>query len=171
MATAAEIAAVDAFLADPKTLAGSPPEFGPTTFHKKGGYEWAATWPMQSSQSVVETGQLRFVARGYGLFSIAVILKSQGICRLDFEDPDDCHANPHWAGSFGLPAVVCGPHCHTWEHNREHILNSGQWQLPAREPLPVQVRKFEQAFPWLAQRINLVLSSEQREFELPPSLV
>jgi len=86
MATAAEIAAVDAFLADPKTLAGSPPEFGPTTFHKKGGYEWAATWPMQSSQGVVETGQLRFVARGYGLFSIAVILKSQGICRLDYRE-------------------------------------------------------------------------------------
>lgn len=43
--------------------------------------------------------------------------------------------------------------------------------MPAREPLPVQVRKFEQAFPWLAQRINLVLSSEQREFELPSSLV
>src|SRR5215204_169556 len=102
MATAAEIAAVYAFLADPKTLAGSPPEFGPTTFHKKGGFEWAATWPMQSSQGVVETGQLRFVARGYGLFSIAVILKSQGICRLDFEDPDDCHANPHWAGSLGF---------------------------------------------------------------------
>jgi hypothetical protein len=119
MATAAEVAAVDAFLADQKTLAGAPPEFGPSSFYRQGAYEWAATWPIQNSRGVVETGHLRFAMRRPGLFSIAVVLKAQGISRLDFEEEDECHGNPHWASAYGLPAIVCGPHFHSWDHNRD----------------------------------------------------
>jgi hypothetical protein len=171
MTTAVDIAVVDAFLADPKTLAGSPPEFGPSGFHRRGNNEWAATWPLRGSHGVVETGQLRFVAGGFGLFSISLLFKSQAISRLDYEDESNCESNPPWAQPLMLPAVVCGPHFHSWLHNRGHVLASGQWTLPAREALPVQVRRFEQAFPWLAERINLVLSHEERQFELPSSLV
>jgi hypothetical protein len=40
---AADVAAVDAFLADaPKHLFGPPPEFGAATFHRRDDYEWTA---------------------------------------------------------------------------------------------------------------------------------
>jgi hypothetical protein len=40
---AADVAAVDSFLADkPKSLAGPPPEFGVGSYYRQGGYEWRA---------------------------------------------------------------------------------------------------------------------------------
>lgn len=46
-----------------------------------------------------------------------------------------------------------------------------KWELPCREPLPAQIRRFEQAFPWLADRMNLKLTAEQRTFDIPRQLV
>src|SRR5215472_14174750 len=151
MATEAEVAAVDAFLSDQKRLYGEPPEFGPTNVHRRGRQpEWDAVWPVADSLGVVTSGQLRFVARpdSYGRVSISVIFNRQSVCRLDFVLADECELNPFWAAEFGLPARVCGPHFHAWEHNRKHVLSVDKWELPCREPLPAQVRRFSQAFPW-----------------------
>jgi integrase len=52
---AADVAAVDAFLADnPKALAGPPPEFGVGPYHRQGGYEWRANWPIADSAGEVQ---------------------------------------------------------------------------------------------------------------------
>ena len=60
----------------------------------------------------------------------------------------------------------------TWEHNRAHAIGQQtRWDLPCREPLPPQVRRFDQAWLWLADRINLVLTVEQRKFEIPAELL
>ena len=169
---AADVAAVDAFLADtPKHLFGPPPEFGAATFHRRDDYEWTAVWPIADSLGVVTTGQLRLVVRpGLSLGpSISVIFDREAVARLDIVPPQECESNPLWAAAMGLPPRVCGPHFHTWEHNRDHVLATEE--LPCREPLPPQVRKFDQAFPWLAARINLVLTPEQRGFEPPARLV
>lgn len=170
----ADVAAVDAFLADsPKSLAGPPPEFGLSPFHRSGVYEWRANWPIADSAGVIGLGTLRFVVRpGLALGpSISVIFNRQAVARLDFVPSDECENNPLWAGSIGLPPRVCGPHFHAWEYNRQHVLSDEEWELPCRESLPPQVRKFDQAFPWLAARINLVLSPEQRGFEPPSQLL
>ena len=157
----------------PKHLFGPPPEFGAATFHRRDDYEWTAVWPIADSLGVVTTGQLRFVVRpGLSLGpSISVIFDREAVARLDIVPPQECESNPLWAAAMGLPPRVCGPHFHTWEHNRDHVLATEEWQLPCREPLPPQVRKFDQAFPWLAARINLVLTPEQRGFEPPARLV
>ncbi len=84
---------------------------------------------------------------------------------------DECEQNPLWAQALGLPPRVCGPHFHTWQHNRLQVLRRERWELPCREALPPQVRRFEQAFPWLADKMNLVLTPEHREFEVPAELV
>lgn len=173
MATAAEIAAVDTFLEGRKHLFGSPPEFGPTTYVRRSQAEWQAVWPIADDLGVVTTGQMRIVARpGPALGpSIAIIFNGQCVSRLDMVPQAECEPNPHWAAALGMPPMVCGPHFHGWEQNRGFLLDSEGWRLPAREPLPPQVRRFSQAFPWLADRINLVLTPEQRAFEVPAYLV
>lgn len=173
MVTAAELAAVDAFFADRKTLYGDPPEFGPTKFHRKGLPEWNAVWPIADSLGIMTGGQLRFVTRP-GLErgpTIAVILNQRCVARLDLAPADECETNPLWAQNLNLPARVCGVHYHGWEHNRAHVEWSGEWELPCRMPLPPQIRRFEQAFPWFADRINLEFGNEQRTFELPSRLI
>lgn len=103
--------------------------------------------------------------------SISVIFNRQAVARLDFVPALDCEYNPLWAERLGLPPRVCGPHFHSWGHNREHVLTQEEWDLPCREPLPPQIRRFEQAFAWLADRINLVLTADQRDFDIPKELV
>jgi hypothetical protein len=174
MVTEADIAAVDAFLSDQKHLYGAPPEFGPTNRHsRKLRQEWDAVWPIADSLGVVTTGQLRFVARPVypGRISISVIFNRQSVGRLDFVSADECEFNPLWAAEFGLLPKVCGPHFHAWEHNRGHVLRVSEWELPCREQLPPQIRKFSQAFPWLAARINLGLTPDQRQFDPPQGLL
>jgi hypothetical protein len=170
---AAEIAAVDAFFADtPKSLAGPPPEFGVGNFYRGGAYEWRANWPIADSLGIIGPGALRAIVRpGQALGpSISVIFNRQAVARLNFVPARECESNPLWAAAVGLPPRVCGPHFHAWEHNRFHVLETEEWQLPCREPLPAKIHKFDQAFPWLAARINLVLTPDQRRFEPPPQL-
>jgi hypothetical protein len=167
----AEVEAVDRFLAEEKHLNGAPPEFGPSTFNRRDRYERTAKWPIAGPDGIVGSGQIRFVARPGRQHSVSLIFKGQGIWRLDLVDPTECKANPHWARSHNLPAIICGPHVHAWEHNRDHVSGQKTWELSCREPLPPRIRRFDQAWPWLAERINLVLTSDQREFELPDELV
>jgi hypothetical protein len=151
---AADVAAVDAFLADnPKTLFGPPPEFGVSPYHRQGGYEWRANWAIADSSGIVGPASLRFVIRpGTSLGpSISVIFGGQAVARLDFVVAEECETNPPWAADAGLPPRVCVLHFHSWEHNRLHVLAYEQWELPCREALPPQVRRFDQAFPWLSQ--------------------
>jgi hypothetical protein len=171
---AADVAAVDAFWADsPKQLSGAPPEFGATNFHRDGAYARAAIWPIADSLGIVGPGQLRFVVRpGLRLGpSISVIFRGQAVARLDFVPPEECESNPMWAATLGLQPRVCGPHFHSWEHNRQYVIRDERWELPCREALPPQVRRFEQALPWLAASMNLVLTPEQRAFDVPTELV
>ena len=167
----AEVEAVDRFLAEKKYLSGDPPEFGPSNFQRKGHYERRAVWPIADELGVVTSGQLRIVTRAGPEYrvTINVIFKGQNVSRLDFVPATECEANPHWAATLALPSRVCGPHFHGWPANRDQVLRSELWDLDCREPLPQQVRRFSQAFPWLADRINLVLTPEQRTFDVPLS--
>lgn len=168
-----DVEAADRFLGSEKYLSGKMPEFGPSGFNRRKQSEWEAVWPIADSIGIVSTGQLRFVARpGAGdRFSISLIYRSRCVSRLDFVAVEECENNPLWAHHDGLPSVVCGPHFHSWDHNRRHALVDPEQNLPSREPLPRQIRRFSQAFPWLAARVNLVLTPEQRTFEIPAHLV
>jgi len=171
---AADVAAVDAFWADtPKSLSGPPPEFGPSTFNRRDQYEQEAKWPIADSIGIVRSAHLRIVVRpGLAIGpSISVIFNRQAIARVDFVPGNECESNPLWAADLGLPPRVCGPHFHSWEHNRSQILATGDWELQCRLPLTVQIRRFEQAFAWLAAEMNLVLTPDQRAFDVPPQLL
>ena len=167
-----DVALVDAFLAEPKILTGAPPEFGPMK-KGRGGPMRTAVWPIASVLGVVQSGKLgvNYSPSSRKPFTIVVIFREECIARLDYVDQGTCHSNPLWARRFGLPAVVCGPHFHPWDANREFVLDGGLWELPVRVALQPQIRHFEQAFAWLADKINLVLTDEQRLFAPPPELV
>ena len=59
--------------------------------------------------------------------SISVIFNRQGVARLNFVPAQECESNPLWAATLRLPARVRGPHFHSWEHNRFHVLTDEEW--------------------------------------------
>lgn len=168
---AQEVKLADEFLAMHKALSGEPPEFGPKIRGKWPG--WEAVWPIADLSGVVSTGSLRIVYRPASPepFTLVLVYRGNGIYRLDYVDPGVCHSNPFWAQFVDAPPSVCGPHVHEWEKNRDHILKQDKWELPCRVELQPQITKFEQAFAWFADRINLILTPDQRRFELPSELL
>lgn len=167
-----EVEAADAFLADEKRLHGEPPEFGPKA-NSRDGAAWEAVWPVENSSGIVEEGahvRVRHAPASDKPFSIVLIFQDRPIFRLDFVAPTVCHRNPHWAAKMGKARLVCGPHCHTWAANREHAMMGNLGELPVREALAPQIRKFDQAFAWFAQQVNIRLDPGQRVFELPAEL-
>ena len=172
MAKLADVEEVDRFIAVSKRLFGSPPEFGPK-MNSRDGAHWEAVWPVSDELGVLADGafvRVRASPSSDKPFSLVLIFRDSCVFRLDFVSESICHVNPFWASSRGLPPRVCGPHCHTWAANREHVLSSGFWEMPCREPLAPQIRKFDQAFAWFAQQGNLILSPDQRAFDLPAEL-
>jgi hypothetical protein len=167
----ADVGLVDNFLADEKTLAGPAPEFGPKK-SKSLSPIWEAIWPIANSAGVVESGQLRvnYAPASDKPFSISLIFRGQCVFRVDFVAATICHRNPQWAADHGLLPMICGPHFHPWNPNREEVLRQQDWSLPFRLPLPGRIHRFDQALPWMAAEVKLILTAEQREFGLPGEL-
>lgn len=161
-----DVFAVDAFLAEPKSLKGSLPEWTASERLK----ELQAVWLIADAVGV-ERAQLRFrVDRARRHFpSVSLLFRDRMVWRLDLVHADECKPNPPLAARRGLPPRVCGPHCHQWDDNREYLLtNPPKWSLPIRRALPSNVRRLPQALPWLAERLNLEMTAEQRGFDVPP---
>jgi hypothetical protein len=171
MTRQADVDTIDRFLAAGKRLVGDAPEFGPTNFSRKGAYENCARWPLVDDLGIASGAEFLFVARARGEHSVSILWRQRAICRLDLVSPHECKSNPYFARDLDLPARVCGPHVHLWKHNRAHVLSQTSWDLPCRDPLPPQVRRFGQAWPWLADRLHIVLTSEERTFGPPEALV
>jgi hypothetical protein len=157
---------IDAFLAEAKALQGPFPGWRPGV--RPGEYE--SIWPIEDSLGIVRA-QLRFrfsrTARTYP--SVSLVYRDSPIWRNDIVPADSCKYNPLRADRRGLPAIVCGPHCHSWPDNREYVRINGPGTLPFRRALPVNLRKVEQIVHWLADQINLKIEPEQRGFDVPPA--
>jgi hypothetical protein len=159
-----DIAEVDAFLQESKTLQGPPPEW------KEGPYagELSASWSIADSIGIVRA-ELRFRCprAGRQFPSISVIYRGNLITRLDLVPPDECKPNPIGAAALGLPPKVCGSHWHSWPANRRYTEVVGFGRMPYREPIQPQVRRLPHALFWLADRINLTIAPDQRDFDVP----
>jgi hypothetical protein len=168
-----EVDAVDRFLVAQKTLYGAPPDFGPKRHEATKKQYWEAIWPIQVAGGSVGAGHLRILVgpTAEASMSLVITFQNNAVYRLDFDAADKCESNPLFAKAIGLPPRVCGPHVHVWERNRAHVLSQMQWSLPCREPLSLRVRKFNQALPWLADQVNLLLTPEQRGYEFPVHLI
>jgi hypothetical protein len=161
-----DVKAVDAFLDEKgKLLQGAPPTWIPG----RDGIELMAIWNIEDSLGIVRA-HLRFrvdpQSRSYP--SVSLIFRNNQVWRIDLAELTLCKPNPVWARSVGAPSTVCGSHSHGWPDNREHILSQEMWELPCRQPIAPQIRRLPHAVPWLAERINLTLSPDQRDFDVPP---
>lgn len=165
MDTAEEIAEVDAFLIEKKWLRGEAhPIWTKTGFAS----EYGAVWPIQDEADIVRAGlKFRISPRRPMFPTINLIFRRRLIWRVDLVPEDEQKANPPWAYNFGLPPVIRGSHGHEWHDNKDHIQESGSWFLPARRPMPPNIRTLEQLLPWFADSINLELTHGQRGFEVP----
>ena len=167
-----EVDLVDAFLRERKQLHGAPPEFGEK---KRGGATrriWEAAWPISDSVGVVAGGELRLNLSPASdkPFSLSVIYRDNCIYRLDYVDKTISHLNPVWAAKLNVEPRVFGPHVHDWFMNRQHILETGNWNLDCRMPIPDEIEDYQLALPWLAEKINLTLGPTSRSFALPEVL-
>lgn len=161
---ATDVEAIDDFLVRTKYLKGNPPEW------KKSNrlWEYSMQWPIVDDLGI-EVGELRFkLPRGSNASdSVSVIYRNNPIWRIDLAAKDDCEPNPPDAAAFSLPPFVCGPHEHSWQDNRNFVAEVGFGELIYRRGIPPQIRRFEQILPWLAEKINLTLTHEQRRFDRP----
>jgi hypothetical protein len=162
-----EVRGVQEFLAESKTLQGKLPLWAPTPHRHR---ELSATWAIVDSLGV-ERAELRFrcLSASRQFPSVSVIFRHQPIWRVDLVPLDECKWNPHWAQDFGVPARICGSHCHGWPDNEAHILKIyPEWELPCRRPLPAQVRRLPQALLWIGEQIGVTLTKGQHGFDVPP---
>jgi len=132
---------------------------------------WEAAWPIAGSDDIVAGGSLRTLVSPASdkPLTLAVLLRSRCVYRIDFVDETICHTNPFWAAAMKIPGRVCGNHVHAWDLNRMEVLG-GAKDLPCRVPLPPNIRNLDSALPWLAERINLTLAPKDRSFRVPGSL-
>lgn len=162
----AEIAEIDAFLAETKRLRGGPPPWHPSGWNT----EFQAVWNVEDVNGVVRA-QLRLIClRAINTYpKINLIIRGRSIWRVEIEDPPRPHRNPHWAAQLGLPAIVVGSHEHTWPDNRDHVAAiAPDWDLPCHRALQPNVRRLPQALASFAQAIHLEIDSGQRSFDVPP---
>ena len=163
-AHAFDISQVDDFLASEKALEDAMPIWQSSS--RPG--ELHAIWNISDPLGVRAHLRFRISETEPTLPSVSLIFRRNAVARLDIEDPTVSHSNPPWAAQLGLPAEVSGSHFHSWEDNRDHILNTGLWELPARRPVEAALRRVPQMLPWIADRLGITITHEQRAFDLPP---
>jgi hypothetical protein len=160
-----DIRAVDAFLAERKRLLGPPPEWGPSS--RKGDVQ--AIWRIVEDNGL-ERAHLRFrcALSDRQHPSVSLIFRNNPIWRIDIVPSRQCKFNPPWCSGLGLPPRVCGPHEHRWSDNKHYLENEAAWNIPARRPLPPQLRRFHQIVPWFSKLIKIELEPDQHGFDVPP---
>lgn len=165
MATPRDIQLVDDFLAANKRLEKGVPDWTKGTRDS----EYEARWIIEEEDGATRS-HIRFrTSRFQKAFpSISLIFRNNPVWRIDIQPTDVCHPNPLWAQPLGLQPEVCGTHCHTWADNRDYLLRSAVWDLPARRPLPDQLRRLPQVLPYMAEELNIELTPDQRGFDIPP---
>lgn len=159
-----DVSQVDDFLAGEKVLVDEIPLWLASS--RPG--ELHAIWNIEDALGVRAHLRFRISQTEPAIPSVSLIFRRNAVARLDVEAPTVSHPNPPWAAQLGLPAEVSGSHFHSWEDNRDHILNTGLWELPARRPVEPGLRRVPQMLPWIADTLSITITPEQRAFDLPP---
>ena len=157
---------VDRFLEnDTKVLEAYQPHWT----HAPGYRDYQLAWPILEEDTGRTRSNLRFRMpdQDFRYPSISLILNGARIARVDKVAPDVCKANPPWARRVGLPHEACGTHVHSWQDNRTHVAQSGEWQQPARRPLEEELNDLDALFLWFCEHINVRIQAHNRPIQLP----
>lgn len=157
-----DVAAVDEWLAETKTLSGMFPGWG-----RAYGRDYKARWGVIDSAGV-QSGELSItVDRALTRPSICVVMTQKLVYRVDLVPEAECKPNHYSGRALKLASTVCGPHFHRWEHNREFVAQNGFGELPLRDPAPKALKSLEQALAAICDAVNIDLTSDQRDIRLP----
>lgn len=99
--------------------------------------------------------------------TVTLIVLGHPIYRLDVVPATDEKANPPWAAALNLPNYVKGTHSHPWYANKVHIAQNWDKALPCREPVDQKLIELEHVIAYVAETLNISLTSEQRVVYLP----
>ena len=80
------------------------------------------------------------------------------VWRIDFDPSDKFHINPADRSELIGEGIVYGPHYHAWSDNK-HLATATVLpkKLTCARTLPLQVRRWEQAFRWFCGETGIVL--------------
>jgi hypothetical protein len=163
----AEVAEVDAFLAEYKTLTGFPPEWT-----QQFGRDWQVRWGIENSIGV-QVGELCLgLNEKFERPSVSALYQRRLIYRLDVVPAEECKPNDFGARAYDLPPWVCGPHTHPWPENKEYVRLKGFGTLPFRKPIEGTAVTIDHAIAIAASDLGIDVRGDQRECPLPrqPSL-
>lgn len=160
----AQVAEIDAFIAEAKTLDGLFPHW---TQHY--GKDFQARWGILNSLGI-RRGELAFSLDWTGgRPSVVAVIEQNPIYRLDLVPENECEPNPPNSYVYGLAAEVCGPHHHSWQNNREYVRIKGFKELPYRSAVGgLRELTLTQALAIAADELNITVSPMQRDCPLPP---
>lgn len=160
--TDAEIAEIDAWVAQPKFLTTETP-----SWQERFGGEYSARWGIVDEDGL-QSGELVLSCRfDLSRPSLTALHRRRLIHRTDLVPLDEKKPNPVGALAVGAPAEVTGSHMHLWSDNSRHVRVSGFDELPIRRPTPTALRTFEQALAATCDQLNIHLTPDQRAFSLP----
>ena len=157
-----ELAAIDRFIAEPKILVSTLPDWKASSRPP----DKEASWDIEDSIGIIKS-HLRFRFTYIDSPSISLIYRNWPIWRIDFALNSKCKPSPPDAYKLNLPSEVCGTHEHSWPDNRAYVSKNGFGSLPYRRPIPAQIRKLPQALADLTSKLGIELTYEQRLFDIP----
>jgi len=97
-------------------------------------------------------------------FGLVLVYFDRPVWRIDYR-LEQTHTNSFLRGN-GLPALVFGPHYHSWEDN-EHLattIGGIPDKLKIAAPLPSNVRGYENCFRWFCDCVKIDISGQ----DIPP---
>ncbi len=158
----ADLQRVDDFLASEKRLVEGLPVWSQIQNGR-----WCAAWPISE-----ETGNIR-ASLNFRLDPkyadhpcLSLIFEGHSVSRVDLAPDWKRKPNPPWA--INCEPVTFGNHCHSWHDNRDNILRTGRWEMPAKRQVPNAVKRVPQMLRWFAEHIKLSLYAPEHGFDFDP---
>jgi hypothetical protein len=103
-------------------------------------------------------------------FNIAIECCDKVVCRLDFE-LDSVHGNNLRPRPQNVPALVHGPHWHSWELNRGEVRSLLYYDsMPYAQPF-TEAQKFDAVLRWYCGKRNISLERHGIRFPMRSRLL
>ncbi|MEO0548399.1 MAG: hypothetical protein AAFZ91_00655 [Pseudomonadota bacterium] len=145
-------------------------DFHPEWTFVAGYNQWRMDLPIELP-SGAQLATLKYSAsdRNRSRFSSQLFWRNRPVFRLDIEETDGPtvreHDQPIWVEKLGLPSLIVGPHIHTWQHNRDQICHTSNWELIARVPFEHKMNTVQQMHKWSLNYLKL--EAEQDKWDIP----
>lgn len=155
MATSKDLAAaIERFMGAPKRIMGADEPYEWTRGYSQ--FERMTSFPIELDGEAPQAA--RFQVVGFPMspqlkFRL-VLCYSACVCRLDYTD--ETHVNSQRLPSDSIPAIVSGPHYHSWPLNRRFFKGSATAPRLHNAELFSMQASFDSILRWFCQQVNIL---------------